>query len=51
MQFSNYADILKVGTIVIPNSKILSKLPLINKNNLIHLLYIAKNNSNNKNLR
>ena len=41
-----YADTLKVGSIIITNSKILSKLPLINKNNLIQLLDIAKSSSN-----
>lgn len=45
-----YADNLKVGSVVITNSKILSKLPLINKNNLIQLLYIVKNSSNIKNV-
>lgn len=45
-----YADTLKVGSVVITNSKILSKLPLINKNNLIQLLDIAKNSSNIKNI-
>ena len=32
-----YTDILKVGSVAITNSKILSKLHLINKNNLIWL--------------
>lgn len=45
-----YADNLKVGSVMITNSKILSKLPLINKNNLIQLLDIVKNNSNIKNI-
>lgn len=45
-----YADNLKVGSIVITNSKILSKLALINKNNLIQLLDIAKNSNNVKNM-
>ncbi len=45
-----YADTLKVGSVVITNSKILSKLPLINKNNLIQLLDIAKSSSNIKNM-
>ena len=45
-----YADTLKVGSVIITNSKILSKLPLINKNNLIQLLDIAKSSSNIKNM-
>lgn len=45
-----YADTLKVGSVIITNSKILSKLPLINKNNLIQLLDIAKSSSNIKNI-
>lgn len=45
-----YADNLKVGSVAITNSKILSKLPLINKNNLIQLLDIAKSSSNIKNM-
>lgn len=45
-----YADNLKVGNVIITNSKILSKLPLINKNNLIQLLDIAKNNNSIKNI-
>lgn len=45
-----YADNLNVGSIMITNSKILSKLPLINKNNLIQLLDIAKNSNNVKNM-
>lgn len=45
-----YADTLKVGSVIITNSKILSKLALINKNNLIQLLDIAKNSNNIKNI-
>ncbi len=45
-----YADSLKVGSVVITNSKMLSKLPLINKNNLIQLLDIVKNSNNIKNM-
>ena len=45
-----YADTLKVGSVIITNSKIFSKLPLINKNNLIQLLDIAKSSSNIKNM-
>ena len=45
-----YADNLKVGSILITNSKILSKLHLINKNNLIQLLNIMKASSNIKNI-
>ena len=45
-----YADTLKVGSVIITNSKILSKLALINKNNLIQLLDIAKSSSNIKNI-
>lgn len=45
-----YADNLKVGSVIITNSKILSKLPLINKDNLIQLLDIAKSSSNIKNM-
>jgi len=45
-----YADILKVGSVIITNSKILSKLALINKNNLIQLLDIAKSSNNIKNI-
>ncbi len=37
-----YADNLKVGNVIITNSKILSKISLINKYNLIQLLDIAK---------
>ena len=45
-----YADTLKVGSVIITNSKILSKLALINKNNLIKLLDIAKSSNNIKNI-
>lgn len=45
-----YANDLKVGSVVITNSKILSKISLINKDNLIQLLDIAKNSSNIKNI-
>ena len=45
-----YADNLKVGNVIITHPKILSKLPLINKNNLIQLLDIVKNSSNIKNI-
>lgn len=45
-----YADILKVGSVIITNSKILSKLALINKNNLIQLLDISKSSNNIKNI-
>lgn len=45
-----YANNLKVGSIVITNSKILSKLHLINKNNLIQLLNIMKTSGNIKNI-
>lgn len=45
-----YADTLKVGSVIITNSKILSKLALINKNNLIQLLGIAKSSNNIKNI-
>ena len=45
-----YANNLKIGSIVITNSKILSKISLINKDNLIQLLDIAKNSSNIKNI-
>lgn len=45
-----YADTLKVGSVIITNSKILSKLALINKNNLIQLLDIAKSSNNIKNI-
>ena len=45
-----YADTLKVGSVIITNSKILSKLALINKNNLIQLLDIVRNNNNIKNI-
>ncbi len=45
-----YTDNLKVGSVVITNSKILSKISLINKDNLIQLLDIVKNSSNIKNM-
>ena len=45
-----YANDLKVGSVVVTNSKILSKISLINKDNLIQLLDIAKNSSNIKNI-
>lgn len=45
-----YADTLKVSSVIIANSKILSKLTLINKNNLIQLLDIAKSSNNIKNI-
>lgn len=45
-----YADNLKVGNVIITNSKILSKISLINKYNLIQLLDIARNNNNIKNI-
>ncbi len=45
-----YANTLKVGSVIITNSKILSKLALINKNNLIQLLDIAKSSNNIKNI-
>lgn len=45
-----YVDTLKVGSVIITNSKILSKLALINKNNLIQLLDIAKSSNNIKNI-
>ena len=45
-----YADTLKVGSVIITNSKILSKLALINKNNLIQLLDITKSSNNIKNI-
>ena len=45
-----YADNLKVGNVIIANSKILSKISLINKNNLIQLLDIARNNNSIKNI-
>lgn len=45
-----YADTLKVGSVIITNSKILSKLPFINKNNLIQLLDIVNNSSNIRNI-
>ncbi len=45
-----YADTLKVSSVIITNSKILSKLALINKNNLIQLLDITKSSNNIKNI-
>lgn len=45
-----YANDLKVGSVVITNSKILSKISLINQDTLIQLLDIAKNSSNIKNI-
>ena len=45
-----YADNLKVGNVIISNSKILSKISLINKYNLIQLLDIARNNNKIKNI-
>lgn len=45
-----YADNLKVGNVIITNSKILSKISLINKYNLIQLLDIARNNNKIKNI-
>lgn len=45
-----YANNLKVGSVIITNSKILSKINLINKNNLIKLLDIAKSSNNIKNI-
>lgn len=45
-----YANDLKVGSVVITNSKILSKISLINKDNLIQLLDIAKSSNNIKNI-
>lgn len=45
-----YANTIKVGSVAITHSKILSKLPLINKNNLIQLLDIVKSSSNIKNI-
>ena len=45
-----YADNLKVGNVIINNSKILSKISLINKDNLIQLLDIARNNNSIKNI-
>ena len=45
-----YTDTLKVGSINITNSKILSKLHLINKDNLIQLLDITRNSNNIKNI-
>ena len=45
-----YVDNLKVRNQIITNSKILSKISLINKNNLIQLLDIARNNNKIKNI-
>lgn len=45
-----YANNLKVGSVIINNSKILSKINLINKNNLIQLLDIARSSNNIKNI-
>lgn len=45
-----YANTIKVGSVAITHSKILSKLPLINKNNLIQLLDIVKSSNNIKNI-
>ena len=45
-----YTDNLRVGSVVITNSKILSKLYLINKDNLIQLLDITRNSNNIKNI-
>lgn len=45
-----YVDNLKVRNLIITNSKILSKISLINKNNLIQLLDIARNNNKIKNI-
>ena len=45
-----YADNLKVENEIITNSKILSKISLINKDNLIQLLDIARNNNSIKNI-
>lgn len=45
-----YADNLKVGAVNISSSKILSKLELITKDNLIQLLNIIKSSCNIKNL-
>lgn len=45
-----YADNLKVGAVNISSSKILSKLELITKDNLIQLLNIIKSSGNIKNL-
>ena len=45
-----YADNLKVGNVIITNSKILSKISLINKDNLIQLLDITRNNNSIKNI-
>lgn len=45
-----YADNLKVGAVNISSSKILSKLELITKDNLIQLLNIIKSSGNIKSL-
>ncbi len=45
-----YVDNLKVRNLIITNSKILSKISLINKDNLIQLLDIARNNNSIKNI-
>lgn len=45
-----YSKILKIGNVNIDNSKILDKLKLINKNNLIQLLNISKQSNNIKNI-
>lgn len=45
-----YSSHLKVGAVTITNSKILSKLELITKDNLVQLVDIIKNSSNIKNL-
>ena len=37
--------IYDIGNVIITNSKILSKISLINKNNLIQLLDISRNNN------
>lgn len=45
-----YSPNLKVGAVTITNSKILSKLELITRDNLVQLVDIIKNSSNIKNL-
>ena len=45
-----YSNDLKVGSVVITNSKILSKISLINKDNLIQLLDIVKSSRHIKNM-
>ena len=45
-----FSDTLKVSNVEITNSKILSKLHLINKDNLIQLLDITRNSNNIKNI-